>query len=49
VEVDDSRLEETKKQVERHIEGIKNRSFKPCTGEFCNKCELTKICRWKKR
>jgi DNA helicase-2/ATP-dependent DNA helicase PcrA len=48
VEVDNSRLEETKKQVEKHIEGIKSGDFKPCTGEFCGTCELTKVCRWDK-
>lgn len=48
VEVNNSRLEKVKKQVERHIEGIKSRNFKPCSGDFCGTCELTKICRWEK-
>lgn len=48
VEVNNSRLEEVKKQVERHIEGIKNRNFKPCSVNFCGTCELTRICRWEK-
>ena len=49
VEVNDSKLEEIKKQVEKHIDGIKSRNFKPCSGAFCNKCEFTKICRLKKK
>lgn len=48
VEVDNSRLEETKKKVEKHIEGIKSGNFKPCSGESCVNCNFTSICRWNK-
>ncbi len=47
VTVDNTQLEETKIQVEKQIEGIKNGNFSPCTGEFCGTCEFTRICRWK--
>ena len=47
VNVKDTDLHQAEKTAQDHIEGIKHRQFKPCTGESCIKCNYGLICKWR--
>jgi DNA helicase-2/ATP-dependent DNA helicase PcrA len=48
VEVKENDLRQAEKTAQDHIEGIKRREFKPCSGESCKKCNYGVICKWSK-
>lgn len=48
VKVDDAALQTAEATAGNYIEGIMNRDFTACPGNFCGKCHYKLICRYKK-
>jgi DNA helicase-2/ATP-dependent DNA helicase PcrA len=48
VEVGHEVLETARNTAESYIEGIMNRDFTACPGNFCEKCDYNHICRYRK-
>lgn len=46
IEVGENDLRHAEKAALEHIEGIKHRKFKACTGESCKNCNYGMICKW---
>lgn len=48
VQVSEPDLTSAEARAGEHIDGIKQRKFKPCPGESCGQCSYGTICRWRK-
>lgn len=46
VGVEDHLLAQAKGEAEATVDRIVNRSFNPCPGEYCGRCDFKNICRW---
>lgn len=49
VDVQDKRLDETRKRAEISVTGIMNRKFNPKAGENCGRCDHFEICKWRNK
>lgn len=49
VDVQEKRLDETRKRAESSVTGIMNRRFNPKAGENCSRCDHCEICKWRNK